>query len=96
MIPLTTGVIPTYFALLELIGKESTDMTNGPILMLFSLVAFIVSSFPIPVKLTLSNIDSIKRFRKISMCWKYIDSCFGCGLFLLGFFVMILNLTSDT
>jgi hypothetical protein len=93
MIPITTGVIPTYFALLEFSGTEPTNTIKGPFLLLLSLLVFIVTSFPLPAKLTLSNIDSIKRYRTRAMTWKYIGCCIGCGLFLSGFFVMILDLT---
>lgn len=99
MIPITTGIIPTYFALLKFIGIESaTKTTNtghfllGPIIMLFSLISFIATSFPVPMKMTVSNIESIKHYRTVSIRWKYGGACIGSALFLYGLLVMMLNL----
>jgi hypothetical protein len=101
MIPLTTGLITTYFALLKFIGIESTQQLthttiflSSPITLLISLLFFVVASFPVPMKLTISNIESIKRYRTVSMWWKYVGASVGGGLFLVGFGIVILTLIS--
>ena len=98
MMPLTTGLITIYFALLEFLNKkpEGGITDDGliliPIILLFSLFSFIVTSFPIPMKLTISNIESIKRYRKTAIWWKYIGASVGSFFFLSGFFLMIVTL----
>ena len=58
MIPLTTGIISVYFALLKFLGTEDIHPVTfdygylvPPILFLISLVTFIVASFLVPMRL---------------------------------------------
>lgn len=98
MIPLTTALISTYFFLLKFIGigsssdvLESNLLLWSPILMLFALTFFILTVFPIPMKITLGNIQSIRHYRNTSTL-KYLGAAIGSTLFLLGLLIMILLL----
>ena len=100
MVPLTTALITAYLALLQFIGTNSSGNTvNGqdlllpPCLMLVALIVFILSSFPVPKKITLGNIQSIKSYRNSALCWKYSTTIAGCFFFVLGVACMILILT---
>ena len=90
MIPLTTALITSYLALLNFVGKEyslnnNSNLLVGPILLLASLLTFIITSFPIPSKLTITNIESIRKYIRKAMWHKYIGSAIGSALFLIGF-----------
>ena len=100
MIPLTTGLITAYFALLKFLGVETVPDANkvspneliGPTIFMFiSLVAFIVTSFPLLSKhLDFGKPESIKIFRKKTVKWKYVGAIIGMGFFLYGVIWMIL------
>ncbi|WP_458746015.1 hypothetical protein [Candidatus Nitrosocosmicus sp. T] len=99
MIPLTTGLITTYFAIFKLIGIDFINDTNDvaysflPVqLMLAALVVFVTSSFPVPMRINVGNYNSIKRYRNVSLTMKYIGAALGSVLFLLGIFFMIYTL----
>jgi len=103
MIPLTTGLITIYFALLQFLGIQNTaELINKnsfiipPVLLLVSLICFIIASFPIPKKLALSNINSIKAYRSAAIKWKYIGTIIGSAFFIMGMLMMILNAQSLT
>lgn len=95
MIPLTTGVITVYFALLKFLGIEKVPYGQGfyfiePTIFLFlSLVVFVISCFPVPRKLSMGTRESIIKYRKSSMIWKYICICIASGLFLIGIALMM-------
>ena len=99
MIPLTTGLITIYFALLKFIGIDSSNtMYDGnllmipPILMLVALTIFIVTIFPLRLRITLGNIESIKLYRNKSTSYKYYGALIGSVFFLLAILVMIILL----
>jgi hypothetical protein len=80
MIPLTTGLITAYLALLNFMGIENiTGNTPGQAwsfieptyFMLGSLATFIVVSFPIIQSLSIGSISSIKTFRDILIVCRY-------------------------
>lgn len=96
MIPLTTVLITTYFALLKFIGIESINSEEfglnylgPPILMLISLTAYIVGAFPRAKYLDLRELQSIKDFRSATMNWKYASCIIGSTFFLLAIGLMI-------
>jgi hypothetical protein len=102
MIPLTTGLITVYFVLLKFFNMEIFKPPEGgdPItaatiifptyFMLGSLIGFIGSTFPVPKMLSVDSISSIERYRLWLMRWRYIWTIAGAGLYLVGFFFMIL------
>ena len=98
MIPLTTGLITAYFALLEFLNVKTildtnaitkTQLIDPTMFMLYSLVAFIVTSFPVFWKFDIGNIPSISTYRYIMIGWRYIGAAVGMGLFLYGVYLMI-------
>lgn len=95
MIPLTTGMVTVYFALLKFLKVE--DITSTPLaaigitsvllpelLMIVSLVAFIVSQFPIRGMLIASNPLNIKLYRQTVLRWKYSWIIGGFASFVAG------------
>jgi hypothetical protein len=101
MIPLTTGLITIYFALLQILGIDNTVGSTDkhflivpPVILLASLVSFLVASFPIPKKLAISNLNSIIAYRTAALRWKYIGTIIGSGLFIIGVLMIILNAQS--
>lgn len=99
MVPLTTALITAYIAILQFMGIEViTDATMllksnliiPPILMLISLIAFIIASYPIPRKIAVGNLDSIENYRSNTFWWKYIWSAMGGIFFISGVLGMIL------
>jgi hypothetical protein len=98
MIPLTTAVITAYFALLEFLGvksaletsKMSADpLVDPPIIMLGSLIAFIVISFPLLKKIVVDDLSNVTSYRNFMIAWRYIGAGVGMGLFLYGISNMI-------
>lgn len=96
MIPLTTALITTYFALLKFIGIETMNTVafgqsylGPPFLMLISLIAFIIGAFPVRKGLNINDPESIKSFRDAAMDWKYTSCIFGSAFFLFGIGLMI-------
>lgn len=98
MIPVTTGLTAAYFALLEFleiktvaqagtIGKWA--ITEPAVMILLSLGAFILASFPVPWPLSIGNESSIRSFRNAGIVWKYSASVAGAVLFLIGITRMI-------
>jgi hypothetical protein len=98
MIPLTTGLITAYFALLEFLGVKSaldggkisaSALVDPTLFMLGSLIVFIITSFPILKRVNLANINSIISYRNFFVAWRYIGACIGMALFLYAIFTMI-------
>ena len=103
MIPLTTALITVYFALLEFVGvKEAVNtqavselsLIQAPMFMLYSLIAFIVTSFPLFLKFDLGNIQSVTKYRYILIGWRYAGALIGMGLFLYGLYLLITTITT--
>jgi hypothetical protein len=99
MVPLTTGLITAYIALLQFMGIQAitdisapfkSNLVIPPVLMFVSLVAFIFASFPIPRQIAVGNIDSIKDYRNKTFWWKYTGSAVGGIFFIIGVITMIL------
>lgn len=100
MIPLTTGLITVYFPLLKFLGVETASGTNKvsanefviqTIFMFISLVAFIVTSFPLLSRhFDLGIIPTIETFRKRMVKWRYIGAGIGMGFFLIGVIVVMI------
>jgi hypothetical protein len=99
MIPLTTGMITVYFALLKFLQIDNA--TSEPLktigiasvllpefLMIVSLVAFIVSQFPVRGRIIASNPKNIKLGRRVRLRWKYSWIIGGFSLFLAGIIAM--------
>jgi hypothetical protein len=64
MVSLTTGPITAYFGIIGFLGVEKAaasavvgkwDLTEITIFMILSLLAFIGASFPVPMRLAISN-----------------------------------------
>src|SRR6266540_2357631 len=98
MIPLTTGLITSYFALLEFLGiKDILKMsktnaiaaTDPTIFMLLSLISFILTLIPLVGKLELALYDKINDVRKILIIYRYGGMAIGMGFFLYGIYLMI-------
>jgi len=98
MIPLTTGLITVYFALLEFLGVKTAvavmkintfQLIFPPLLMLASLSVLIAMYFPVPKRINLENFTNISNYRNFLMKWRYGGAAIGTGLFLLGIFTMI-------
>jgi hypothetical protein len=98
MIPLTTGLITVYFALLEFLGVKTAiasaeidafQLIIPPFLMLGSLSVLIAMSFPIPKRIAIDNPTNISHYRNFLMRWRYGGAGIGTGLFLCGTFAMI-------
>jgi len=98
MIPLTTGLITTYFALLQFMGVNSlsnkttisgSSLIEPALIMLVSLCAFIITSFPILKRVTVGNIDNIIEYRNFMIIWRYIGAGIGMSLFLYSILRMI-------
>jgi hypothetical protein len=100
MIPLTTAVITAYFALLKFLGVESVvgskmspdSLIGPPIVMLGSLIAFIITSFPVLKKIVVEDLTNVASYRNFMIAWRYIGAGMGMGLFLYGIFSMIVIL----
>lgn len=101
MVPLTTGLIATYFALLEFLGVKtadkthlisSADLVNPAFSMLASLIVFIIISFPIPRLIDLRNLRSIRIHRNTTVIYRYVGAGLGMAFFLYGIYLMILIL----
>jgi hypothetical protein len=99
MIPLTTAVITAYFALLEFLGVKSAvdasqmsadSLVDPPILLLGSLIAFIITSFPILKRIVVGDLNNVTSYRNFMIAWRYVGAAVGMGLFLYGIFKMIL------
>jgi hypothetical protein len=101
MVPLTTGLITVYFALLQFLGiKEAGQGASRTIgsweilwpewLFIASLVAFIAASFPIIRTIAPGNLQSISLHRHDSMRWKYGCILVGLGFFFSGLIKMVL------
>ena len=108
MVPLTTGLITVYFALLEFLGIKTVTnvqiLTTSlliipPILLLISLGLFIWVAFPIKSTIVGGNLDSIKHYRNKTFYRKYTPSIIGGFVFIVGILSMIIILvplvTSD-
>jgi hypothetical protein len=102
MIPLTTGLITVYFALLEFVGVKTAVNTQvvsesiliqPPIYMLFSLIAFIVTSFPVYLKFDLGVLQSVSNYRYTMITWRYGGALIGMGFFLYGLYLVITTVT---
>ena len=98
MVPLTTGLITAYIALLQFMGivdvsQITTTVRSNfvwpPVLMFLSLVSFVFASFPIPRLLAMGNPASIKKYRLDTFRWKYIGSAIGSFFFVTGVITMI-------
>jgi hypothetical protein len=98
MIPLTTAVITAYFALLQFLGVKSAvetsemsadSLVGPPIIMLGSLIAFIITSFPILKKIVVGDLTNVTSYRNFMIAWRYVGAGVGMGLFLYGIFSMI-------
>ena len=98
MIPLTTGLIATYFALLEFLGVKdiinlqkatAISSTEPALLMLASLVAFILTLFPMIGTMDLGNYKKINRVRKVLFIYRYGGMGIGMFLFIWGIYAMI-------
>jgi hypothetical protein len=101
MIPLTTSLISAYFAILKLLGFESLngELDNQGIiipavLLLMALTAFIITIFPLPLKITIGNILSIRRYRKNQILFKYVGSVLGSIFFISGVILMVMLMSS--
>jgi hypothetical protein len=103
MIPLTTGLITVYFALLEFLGVKTainaqiigeSTLLQPPMFLLYGLIAFIVTLFPLFMKLDIGNIPSIVRFRYIMIGWRYAGAATGMGFFLYGLYLIITTVTT--
>lgn len=102
MIPLTTALITVYFALLEFVGvktavntqmvSEST-LIQAPLNLLYSLIAFIVTSFPVFLKFDLGVLQSVSNYRYIMIAWRYGGALIGMGFFLYGLYLVITTVT---
>lgn len=99
MIPLTTGVITSYLAVLQFLGITTTSNTSKlspealvypAIIMFWSLVIFLIVSFPILKRLNVNSLPSITAYRNFHMIWKYAGTSLGMGVFLYGLFNMIM------
>jgi hypothetical protein len=102
MIPLTTGLITVYFALLEFVGVKTAidaqvvselSLIQAPIYMLYSLIAFIVTSFPVFLKFDLGALRSVTTYRNIMIAWRYTGALIGMGFFLYGLYLVIITVT---
>ena len=79
MIPLTSGLITAYFAILKFLGIEtalkakigSWPLTEPAVLLVVSLGFFIIASFPVPYPLAIGDLESIRRYRNAAIIWKY-------------------------
>lgn len=98
MIPLTTGLITAYFALLQFLGVKSVldtnilshnQLTDPSIFMLYSLGAFIITSFPVFWKFDIGNLASVTNYRYLMIGWRYLGAGAGMGLFLYSIYLMI-------
>jgi hypothetical protein len=98
MIPLTTGLITTYFALLEFLGVKdvinlnkisATTSIEPTIYMLGSLIAFILTLFPMFRTIDLGNYENIKKIRSFYIIYRYGGTLIGMSLFLIGIYLMI-------
>ncbi|MGC1131432.1 MAG: hypothetical protein WA941_01310 [Nitrososphaeraceae archaeon] len=97
MIPLTTGLITTYFALLEFLGIDTAVKANigswpliePALIMVMSLGIFIIASFPVPWPLAVGDYASIKGYRNAAIIWKYSCAAIGAILFLIAMVKMI-------
>jgi hypothetical protein len=97
MIPLISALITTYFALLQFLGIESAlksqigswPLIEPPIIMVISLGAFIIASFPVPWPMVLGDLFSIKGFRNAAITWKYTCTVAGAVLFLVAMATMV-------
>jgi hypothetical protein len=106
MIPLTTGLITAYFAILAFLNIgtiQNIPQTNvinfefviSPIyFLLASLVGFIVSTFPILQKLSLNSIDSIKKYRNHLLLWRYGCTAISSALYVTGFCQLIIVIST--
>ena len=99
MIPLIASLITAYFALLKFLGVEkvqdnpgiSTDFLVEPaIFLLISMAVFIVGIFPIGVRLTLSNYDTIEESRNFMIGWKIGFAAVGSAFFIIAILKIIL------
>lgn len=99
MVPLTTGLITAYIAILQFAGIQTmSDFTDfsksnlmiSPIFMFVSLIFFIIASFPIPRQLSMGNLQGVKKFRSDMFYWKYTNSAIGGVFFIIGVIAMIL------
>ena len=59
------------------------------------LVVFIIAAFPVPRRLSLGTKESIEKYRRSSMIWKYSRLCVASALFLLGTGLMITVIVSQ-
>ena len=101
MVPLTTGLITVYFALLQFLGIKEAGQGPSKVIgsweilwpewfFIASLVAFILASFPIARTIAPGNIGSITLHRRNTMFWKYGCVLVGLGLFFSGLIKMVL------
>ena len=93
MVPLTTGLITAYIALLQFMGiKEIADVGFiwPPLFMFLSLISFVFASFPVPRLIAAGNPSSIKQYRQDTFVWKYIGSTAGSIFFIAGVISMVL------
>lgn len=98
MIPLIASLITAYFALLKFLGLEkfkdnpevSPDFLIEPtIFLLISLSIFIVGIFPIGVKITMSNYETIGKSRNFMIGWKITFAAVGSAFFIFAIFKII-------
>jgi hypothetical protein len=101
MVPLTTGLITVYFALLKFLNIETyltlpsqetltpETIVQPTYLMLGSLLCFIISSFPLLRTLSLDSISSIDSYRKQLILWRYGWTVTAVFLFLYGLYLII-------
>lgn len=105
MVPLTTGLITAYIALLQFMGiKEIADVSLAlksgfiwpPLFMFLSLISFVFASFPVPRLIAAGNPSSIKQYRQDTFVWKYIGSTAGSIFFIAGVISMVLTIVPWT
>lgn len=106
MIPLTTGLITAYFAILAFLNigtiKDlpplqgiTLDFVIFPTyFLLASLIGFIISTFPILQKLSLNSINSIGRYRKRLLLWRYGCTAVSSALYMIGFYQLIIVIST--
>jgi len=94
MIPLTTGLVTAFIAILNLFGGDKTaelvvKIGSNTVLepaywLLVSLVFFIISMYPVLIKVTVGSTLSERRFRSRIILWRFSWSTFGSILFVIG------------
>jgi hypothetical protein len=102
MIPLATGVISVYFALLEFLSVDKaiesaklgpSTLIEPPLALFFGLIAFIIVSFPLLKKIDIDNITSVTSYRRFMIIWRYSGAGIGMAFFLYGVLKMIYVMT---